>query len=149
MTAKYAVNYDREVFAVPGRLEDLRSSGCNSLIYNQMAQIITGPEQLIDDLGLGGPVRHRSPGGSWVTSQAGDPPEVVLQALLTRKYGPGSALIPVALAVQAQRGISPEELMATLHRPYGEILSAVSTLEADGFLTTDLLRRCSLSPQFS
>jgi hypothetical protein len=39
--------------------------------------------------------------------------------------------------------------MATLHRPYGEILSAVSTLEADGFLTTDLLRRCSLSPQFS
>ncbi len=149
MTAKYAVNYDREVFAVPGRLDDVRSAGCNSLIYNQMAQIITDPEQLADDLGLGGAHRHRGQGGSWVTSQAGDPPEVVLQALLTRKYGAGSANIPVALAVQAQRGISPEELMATLQRPYGEILSAVSTLEADGFLTTDLLRRCSLSPQFS
>lgn len=149
MTAKYAVNYNRDVFAVPGRLEDVRSAGCNSLIHSQMAQIITCPEQLVDDLGLGGPVRRRGPGGSWVTSQAGDPPEKVLQALLTRKYGAGSALIPVALAVQAKRGISPEELMSTLQRPYGEILSAVSTLEADGVLTTDLLRRCSLTPQFS
>ena len=142
MTAKYAVNCNREVFAVPGRLEDIRSAGCNSLIYNQMAQIITDPEQLAEDLGLGG--RHRGQGGSWVTSQAGDPPEKVLQAVLTRKYGPGSALIPVALAVQARRGITPEELTASLHRPYGEILSAIGTLEADGFLTTDLLRRCTL-----
>ena len=149
MTAKYAVNYSRDVFAVPGRLDDARSAGCNSLIATQMAQIVTGPEQLMDELGLGGPVRHRGQGGSWGTSQAGDPPEMVLQALLTRKYGPGSALIPVALAVLAHRGISPEELTASLHRPYGEILSAIGTLEADGFLTTDLLRRCSLSPQFS
>lgn len=149
MTAKYAVDYNRDVFAVPGRLDDIRSAGCHSLIYNQMAQIVTSPEQLVDALGLGGPVRHRGQGGSWVTSQAGDSPEKVLQALLTRKYGPGSALIPVALAVLAQRGITPEELTASLHRPYGEILAAIGTLEADGFLTTDLLRRCSLAPQFS
>ena len=149
MTAKYAVNYNRDVFAIPGRLDDLRCAGSNSLIYNQMAQIVVSPEQLIADLGLGGPARHRGQGGSWVTSQAGDPPQKVLQAALTRKYGAGSALIPVALAVQAQRGISPEELMAALQRPYGEILSAVSTLEADGVLSTDLLRRCSLTPQFS
>ena len=145
MTAKYAVNCNRDVFAVPGRLDDVRSAGCNSLIYNQMAQIITDPEQLAEDLGLGGKERHRGHGGSWVTSQAGDPPEKVLQAALTRKYGPGSANIPVALAVQARRGITPEELTASLHRPYGEILSAIGTLEADGFLTTDLLRRCSLT----
>jgi hypothetical protein len=83
-----------------------------------------------------------------VTSQAGDPPEKVLQAALTRQYGPGSPLIPVALAVLARRGITPEELTASLHRPFGEILSAISTLEADGFLTTDLLRRCSLVAQY-
>ena len=145
MTAKYAVNCNRDVFAVPGRLDDVRSAGCNSLIYNQMAQIITDPEQLAEDLGLGGKTRYRGQGGSWMTSQAGDPPEKVLQTVLTRKYGPGSALIPVALAVLAQRGISPEELAASLHRPYGEILSAIGTLEADGYLTTDLLRRCSLT----
>ena len=145
MTARFAVDYGRDVLAVPGRLDDLRSAGCNSLIHEHMAEIITSPEGLVDALGLGGRRKHRGAGASWVTSQAGDPPEKVLQALLTRKYGPGSALIPVALAVLAQRGISPEELTASLHRPYGEILAAIGTLEADGFLTTDLLRRCSLT----
>ena len=145
MTARFAVDYGRDVLAVPGRLDDLRSAGCNSLIHEHMAEIITSPEGLVDALGLGGRRKHRGAGASWVTSQAGDPPEKVLQALLTRKYGPGSALIPVALAVLAQRGISPEELTASLRRPYGEILSAIGTLEADGFLTTDLLRRCSLT----
>jgi len=145
MTARFAGDYGREVLAVPGRLDDLRSVGCNSLIHEHMAEIITSPEQLVDELGLGGRRKHRGAGGSWVTSQAGDPPEKVLQAALTRKYGPGSPLIPVALAVLARRGITPEELTASLRRPYGEILAAIGTLEADGFLTTDLLRRCSLT----
>ena len=148
MTARFSVDYGRDVLAVPGRLDDIRSAGCNSLIHEQMAGIVTSPEQLVDALGLGGRRKHRGAGGSWVTSQAGDPPEKVLQAALTRKYGPGSALIPIALAVLEHRGITPEELTASLHRPFGEILSAVSTLEADGFLTTDLLRRCSLNAQY-
>ena len=149
MTARFAMDYGRDVLAVPGRLDDLRSAGCNSLIHEHMAEIITSPEQLVDTLGLGGRRKHRGAGGSWVTSQPGDPPEKVLQAALTRKYGPGSANIPVALAVLARRGITPEELTASLHRSYGEILSAIGTLEADGFLTTDLLRRCSLTERFS
>ncbi len=146
MTAKYAVEYNRDVFAVPGRLDDIRSAGCNSLIATQMAQIVTGPEQLVDALGLGGGRRHRGAGGSWATSQAGDPPEKVLQARLTRQYGAGSLPVSVGLAVLAQRGISLEELCAALHRPYAEILATVSTLEADGVVTTDFLRRCSLAP---
>ena len=146
MTAKYAVEYDRDVFAVPGRLDDVRSAGCNSLIATQMARIITSPEQLVDALGLEGSRRHRDAGGSWVTYQAGDPPEKVLQARLTRQYGAGALPVAVGLAVQAQRGIGLEELCGVLHRPDGEILGAVGQLEADGVVTTDLLRRCSLAP---
>ena len=149
MTAKYAVEYNREVFAVPGRLDDIRSAGCNSLIASQMARIVTSPEQLVDALGLGGPRRHRGEGGSWVTSRAGDPPEKVLQALLTRKYGPGSPLVELGLTVQRQRGITPGELASAVHRPYGEILAGIGTLEADGFLTTDLLQRCSIDGKFA
>ncbi|MBE6222031.1 MAG: DNA-protecting protein DprA [Bacteroidales bacterium] len=149
MTARYANDYGRDLYAVPGRLDDTRSAGCNSLIEAQMAHIITSPEQLADALGLGGTRRYRGQGGSWVTYQAGDPPEEVLRARLTKRYGPSSPLIPLALAIQADRGISAEALSARLHRPYSEILSAVGTLEADGIVTTDLLGRCSLSPQFS
>ena len=149
MTAKYAVEYNREVFAVPGRLDDIRSAGCNSLIASQMARIVTSPEQLVDALGLGGPRRHRGEGGSWVTSRAGDPPEKVLQAVLARKYGPGSPLVEIGLAVQRQRSITPEGLVAAVHRPYGEVLAGIGTLEVDGFLSTDLLQRCSIDGKFA
>ena len=149
MTAKYAVEYSREVFAVPGRLDDVRSAGCNSLIASEMARIVTSPEQLVDALGLGGARRHRGDGGSWVTSQAGDPPEKVLQALLARKYGPGSTLVGIGLAVMQQRGITPGELAGVVRRPYGEVLAGIGTLEADGFLTTDLLQRCSIAGKFA
>jgi DNA processing protein len=145
MTARYANDYGRELYAVPGRLDDVRSAGCNSLIEAQMAHIVTSPEQLVDALGLGGPHQHRGQGGSWVTYQAGDPPEVVLQARLTRLYGPGSPLVAIGLAIQAERGISAEELSSRLHRPYPEILAAIGSLEADGLITTDLLGRCSLT----
>ena len=112
-------------------------------------RIVTSPEQLVDALGLGGARRHRGDGGSWVTSQAGDPPEKVLQALLARKYGPGSPLVGIGLAVMQQRGITPVELAATVRRPYGEVLAGIGTLEADGFLTTDLLQRCSIAGKFA
>ena len=146
MTAKYAVEYNREVFAVPGRLDDVRSAGCNSLIATQMAQIVTSPEQLVDALGLGGSRRHRGAGGSWCTSQPGDPPEKVLQARLTKQYGAGSPMVKVGLAIRRQRGIGLEELAAAVGLPFAEVLSAVGRLEADGFVSTDLLRRCSPCP---
>ena len=148
MTAKYAVEYNRDVFAVPGRLDDVRSAGCNSLIASEMARIVTSPEQLVDAMGLGGPRRHRGGGSSWQTSQAGDPPEKVLQARLVRKYGAGSPLVNIGLAVFQQRGITPEELVAVLHLPYAVILSGIGTLEVDGFLSTDLLQRCSIASRF-
>ena len=145
MTARYANDYEREVYAVPGRLDDTRSAGCNSLIEAQMAHIITSPEQLVDALGLGGARRHRGQGGSWVTYQPGDPPEEILRARLTKHYGPSSPMVSVGLAIQAERGISAQELSARLQRPYPEILAALGSLEADGIITTDLLGRCSLT----
>ena len=148
MTAKYAVEYNRDVFAVPGRLEDIRSAGCNSLIRTQMAQIVTSAEDLVDALGMGGSRRHRAAGGSWVTDQAGDSPEERLRHALVRKYSASSPLIPVALAIFRQRGIGVEELVQALGRPYGDVLAAVGSLEADGVVTSDFLRRCSLSPSW-
>ena len=41
-TAEYANSYNREVYAVPGRLYDTNSTGCNYLISRNMAQICIG-----------------------------------------------------------------------------------------------------------
>ncbi|NNK88353.1 MAG: DNA-protecting protein DprA [Flavobacteriaceae bacterium] len=46
VTADIANSYDREVFAVPGRPEDIFSAGCNNLIKNHLAHMLTQPEDV-------------------------------------------------------------------------------------------------------
>lgn len=144
MTARYATEYGRDVYALPGRADDLRSAGCNSLIRENMAEIITTPEDLAARLGLGAPVRGA--GGSWAVSRGDEAAEKRLRQGLERSYGPEALPVRVGLAVRECRGISVEELAARLHLPLSEVLPAVALLETEGFLTTDLLRRCSLGP---
>lgn len=50
ITAEYANNYHREVFAVPGQLNQAFSAGCNKLIRENKAQIYTSPKDLIEAL---------------------------------------------------------------------------------------------------
>lgn len=50
-TAEYAGGYNRDVFAVPGRLSDPMSEGCNALIAENKAVILCGAAQLVADMG--------------------------------------------------------------------------------------------------
>ena len=50
ITAEYANNYHREVFAVPGQLTQAFSAGCNKLIRENKAQIYTSPKDIIETL---------------------------------------------------------------------------------------------------
>lgn len=47
VTADIANSYDREVFSVPGRPTDLQSKGCNNLLKQQKASVLTGAADLI------------------------------------------------------------------------------------------------------
>lgn len=51
ITADLAFQYNRELFAVPGRLTDVKSSGCLQLIQQQKAMLYTGPEHLLETMG--------------------------------------------------------------------------------------------------
>ncbi len=46
VTADIAFSYNRDVFAFPGRADDTYSKGCNNLIRNNGASLITGIEDL-------------------------------------------------------------------------------------------------------
>ena len=50
VTADIAHSYDREVFAVPGRPQDKFSKGCNVLIKQQKAQMITSAADVVYNL---------------------------------------------------------------------------------------------------
>lgn len=51
ITAELAYNYNRDLFAVPGKIHDNRSSGCLKLIQQQKAVLLSSAEQLILELG--------------------------------------------------------------------------------------------------
>lgn len=47
ITADIANSYDREVMAFPGRPSDSRSIGCNRLIQQNQAHLVTGPQDVL------------------------------------------------------------------------------------------------------
>ncbi len=51
ITAELAHNYNRDLFAVPGKITDSKSSGCLKLIQQNKAMIFTGADQLIETMG--------------------------------------------------------------------------------------------------
>jgi len=51
ITAELANGYNRDVFAFPGKVTDSKSAGCNHLIKNNKAMLLTGAEQLVELLG--------------------------------------------------------------------------------------------------
>ena len=51
ITAELAGNYNRDVFALPGRTTDSKSAGCNYLIQNNKAILFTDANGLIENLG--------------------------------------------------------------------------------------------------
>ena len=57
ITARLAQDYNRDVFAFPGRIGDEYSTGCNNLIRQNGAALITSAEDLVEAMGWNS--RHR------------------------------------------------------------------------------------------
>jgi DNA processing protein len=51
ITAELAYTYNRDLFAVPGKITDQKSSGCLQLIKQNKAMLYTSPEDLLEILG--------------------------------------------------------------------------------------------------
>ena len=139
MTARLAAGYGREVFVLPGRIDDVRSKGCNKLLAEKIADPIYSPENLARALGLGTFNRRRT---ADILEEIG------------KKYSCAcpeeevAKLTAVAGAVKRKRGITVEELCRVCGLQYDETVSLVSVLECDGFIDTDLYQRCSIHNNF-
>ncbi len=60
ITAELALEYNREVFAFPGRVYDEHSRGCNNLIRRQQATLLTCAEDLLQAMGWQNPLAKAS-----------------------------------------------------------------------------------------
>ena len=111
LTAAAASEIGREVFAVPGPIDALASRGCNRLIADHLAVIVTSPAGLLNGIGLSRGERPVS-----VTSLS-EAEGLVLHALL-------------------KRPASIEELLAPTRLRPGALASALTLLEARGLATS-------------
>lgn len=138
MTSRLAQGYGRAVFALPGRLDDIRSQGCNTLISEQIAEGISSTEALIHSLGLDG--------GKKVRRQSVDISEVI-RSKLGGRVPEEQVLCAIGICseVKDHRGISAEELSLKLNLKYSETCQLVYLLESEGILSTDILQRCSIN----
>lgn len=60
ITAELAMEYNRDVFAFPGRVYDEHSRGCNNLIRRQQATLLTCAADFLDAMGWENPLKKTS-----------------------------------------------------------------------------------------
>lgn len=69
ITAELASGYGRDVFAFPGRADDVCSVGCNNLIKRHQATLLTSAEDLIEAMGWQNPLLGRTAQGDAVQQE--------------------------------------------------------------------------------
>lgn len=52
ITKDYAIEFNRDIYAICGRLTDIYSAGCNELIKEYRNAMVTSPSDIIEDYGL-------------------------------------------------------------------------------------------------
>lgn len=136
MTSRLAFSYNREVYALPGRIDDLRSQGCNNLIKNKVAEPVESIDSLIANLGM-----KKGTGSRKVGTEA-DLKSIYGHRLSPEQLG---VLMETAALIRLHRGISVDEISYKLGISHGTVAQLTALLEADGIITIDLMQRCSIN----
>ena len=135
LTANLAFEYDREVFALPGRADDIRSEGCNRIIREKIAEPLTDLSAFVKGLGLGLLTRRN---------------KAVLEEEISRVFSLGESeedvrkLQQVAALIKKNRGITLDEICAGCGMDYKDARRYTGMLETEGIIYTALLQRCSI-----
>lgn len=136
MTARLAFSYERDVYALPGRVDDIRSQGCNQLIMEKIAEPITDLDELVDKLGL-------------KAARKGKASDILKD--VEAKYkghipdGNLDDLLDILQLIKNNRGITLDELCNKSEKPYSTIAECTGMLESDGVISIDLIQRCTIN----
>ena len=126
ITAHIAQSYGREVFAVPGRVNDALSRGCHKLIKTNMAAILTSAEDLVNYM-------------QW------DQTAAVVQSRLAFPEHPDSNAALILSALQEKIEQTFDELLSHTGMNWGLLNSTLLQLEFEGFIRVLPGKRYQLS----
>lgn len=136
MTSRLAFSYSRDVFALPGRVDDIRSQGCNELIRAKIAEPLTSIKDMLDSMGMktGSLVRRHD---------FRDILKNVYCGLLSEDKIADMAVI--LTHIRKERGITVDELASTTGFSFRHTINLCNMMESDSIITIDLLQRCSIN----
>lgn len=114
ITATMAADYNREVFALPGRITDRYSMGCNRLISSTRALAFTSENEIIEALGW-----HKAPSQLQQTTLASSQP-------LPED--------PILQIIAKEESVLFDELLRACDLRASELSSKLFDLELDGYI---------------
>lgn len=118
ITAGIASSYNRDVFALPGRNNDSYSKGCNKLIHNNSASLITSAEDLVSAM-------------RWDTiTPQGDAKQMQMFADITTEE------MPIINYLQENQETHINVLCNALSMPMSQLMSVLIELEFKGVITS-------------
>ena len=117
ITAYDANDYNRNLYAFPGRPRDINSQGCNTLIRTQRAMLINNAEDLINDM-------------QWATAK--QPIQTEIEDLFADLDGVEKQLIKIVRS--EEEGIHVNALAEQTALPYAQVAASLMVLEMSGFV---------------
>ncbi|MBR4978505.1 MAG: DNA-protecting protein DprA [Bacteroidales bacterium] len=136
MTANLAFSYGREVYAIPGRIDDICSQGCNRLIRGKVAEAVTGDDEFLKSLGMtAGKKKNMVTDKEKIASIYGRDMTPDRLELMTKSL----------IMIRKCRGITIEELSGSIGVDYSTAAKLTGLLESDGLISIDLLQRCCIN----
>ncbi len=136
MTCRLAFSYNREVYALPGRVDDTRSQGCNELIRRKIAEPISSVHSLIESLGMT---------AAATGSQLNDRERLAIHYGRHLAMQDIDTMTEMMTLLRRRRGLTAEDLALSLKITYPKASELIAFLEIDGFVTRDLFQRCSIN----
>lgn len=121
ITAGMALSYSREVFALPGRVSDRYSAGCNTLIGKNAAALISSPSCITEAMG-------------WDDSTPLPRREKLMQIFEKSDYIRRNIL----LALSADSAIDRNTLIEKAGADPRKVLAALTEMELEGTVAADI-----------
>ena len=140
ITARLAAEYGRNVYALPGRIDDICSEGCNLLLSEKTAEPISSLPFLIKNLGLGTSSLR-------CTHQI----DILVREQFSNNSSPSELekLIEIALCIKSRRGISIDALCRECNLSYQQTVQLTSKLQDSDIIFIDMLQSCSVNPKIA
>ena len=135
ITAKQASEYNREVFALPGRVQEPQAFGTNDLIRRGHAKLTMCLEDILDELGnVGESMRPRGTPAADGATRVDDPDGQKKPGQQKRPLHHLSELERRVYDVVPYEPVLQDAVLTASQLPPGEVLAAFTTLELKGLI---------------